>query len=306
MRQMYFQKFRSEEHERNTLMRSLFKNDRTKAILFLVAASVLWSSGGILIKLVDWNPVAIAGSRSFIAAWIVLLYLRKPKFTWSKAQVGGAVAYAATVILFVAANKLTTSANAILLQYTAPVFVAILGIWILKEKTHWFDWTAIVFVFGGMALFFIDNVGGGSTLGNMLGVLSGFCLACLTIALRFQKHGSPIETALLGNVLTFLVAIPFMLGSVPDARSLFGIVLLGVFQLGFSYILYALAIKHVSALEAILIAVLEPLLNPVWVFIFAGEKPSFFALCGGAIVIVSVLTRNIIVMRETAKAAKGA
>lgn len=287
------------------MMKSLLKKDRTKAILFLVAASVLWSSGGILIKLVDWNPVAIAGSRSFIAAWIVLLYLRKPKFTWSKAQLGGAVAYAATVILFVAANKLTTSANAILLQYTAPVFVAILGIWILKEKTHWFDWTAIVFVFGGMALFFIDNVGGGSTLGNMLGVLSGFCLACLTIALRFQKHGSPIETTLLGNVLTFLVAIPFMLGPIPDARSLLGIVLLGIFQLGFSYILYALAIKHVSALEAILIAVLEPLLNPVWVFIFAGEKPSLFALCGGAIVIVSVLTRNVIVMRETAKAAKG-
>ena len=285
------------------MMKSLMKNERTKAILFLAAASVLWSSGGILIKLVDWNPVAIAGSRSFIAAWVVLLYLKKPRFTWSKAQMGGAVAYAATVILFVAANKLTTATNAIMLQYTAPVFVAILGIWILKEKTHWFDWTAIVLVFAGMALFFIDNVGGGSVLGNVVAILSGFCLACLTVALRFQKSGSPIETTLLGNVLTFLVAVPFMLNSMPDMKSIMGILLLGVFQLGFSYILYALAIKHVTALEAILIAVLEPLLNPVWVFLFAGEVPSLFALIGGAIVIVSVMTRNIIVMKETADAA---
>jgi drug/metabolite transporter (DMT)-like permease len=103
-------------------MKKIFKNDRYKAILFLVLASILWSTGGILIKAVDWNPIAIAGSRSLISSIVVLLYLRKPRFTWSKAQLGGALSYTATVILFVAANKLTTAANAILLQFTASFY----------------------------------------------------------------------------------------------------------------------------------------------------------------------------------------
>lgn len=276
-----------------------FKNQRYKSIIFLIIASVLWSTGGILIKLVDWNPVAIAGTRSFIASLVVLAYLRKPNFTMSKAQIGGAIAYAATVILFVTANKLTTSANAILLQYTAPVFVALLGIWILKEKIHWYDWVTILFVFGGMILFFVDDVGVGSMLGNVLAVISGFFLACVTIALRFQKDGSPVETALLGNVFTFIVAIPFIFRTMPDLKSIYGLILLGVFQLGISYILYALSMKHLTALEAILITVVEPLLNPIWVFLFAGEKPSLYAIFGGIIVLSSVTARSIYVTKKS-------
>lgn len=282
-------------------MKLIFKNQRYKSIVFLVLASILWSTGGILIKLVDWNPIAIAGSRSFISSIVILLYLRKPVFTWSKAQLGGALAYASTVILFVSANKLTTAANAILLQYTAPIFVAILGVWLLKEKMKWYDYLTIIAVLGGMLLFFIDNVGYGSMLGNVLAVISGFFLACVTIALRSQKDGSPVETTLIGNILTFLVAIPFIIGKIPDIQSIVGIILLGIFQLGFAYILYALAIKHLSALEAILITVIEPLLNPLWVFIFAGEKPSLYAILGGLIVIVSVTVRSIIVTKESAK-----
>ncbi|MCQ1530347.1 DMT family transporter [Lutispora saccharofermentans] len=279
----------------------IFKDQRYKSIVFLVLASILWSTGGILIKLVDWNPVAIAGARSFISSIVVWLYLRKPTFTWSKAQLGGAVAYASTVILFVAANKLTTAANAILLQFTAPIFVAILGVWILNEKIKWYDYLSIAAVAAGMLLFFIDNVGSGSMLGNLLAVISGFFLACVTIALRLQKDGSPVETTFIGNVLTFIVAIPFMIGKIPDMQSILGIVLLGIFQLGFAYILYALAMKHLSALEAILITVLEPLLNPIWVFLFAGEKPSPYAILGGLIVIVSVTLRSIAVTKESAK-----
>ena len=280
---------------------TILENERYRSILFLVLASILWSTGGILIKLVDWNPIAIAGSRSLISSIVVLLYLKRPVFTWSKAQLGGAVSYASTVILFVSANKLTTSANAILLQFTAPIFVAILGAWLLKEKIRWYDYLAIIAVFGGMLLFFIDNVGVGSMLGNVLAVISGFFLACVTIALRFQKDGSPVETTLIGNILTFLVAIPFIIGKVPDIQSILGIILLGIFQLGFAYILYALAIKHLSALEAILITVIEPLLNPLWVFIFAGEKPSLYAILGGFIVIVSVTVRSIVITKESAK-----
>lgn len=277
-----------------------FKNERTKSIVYLIIASILWSTGGILIKLVDWNPVAIAGSRSLIASIVVLAYIKKPKLTMSKAQIGGAICYAATVILFVTANKLTTSANAILLQFTAPIFVALLGAWILKERIYGYDWITMACVFGGMILFFIDGVGTGNMLGNALAVISGFFMACVTVALRFQKDGSPVETTWLGNILTFVIALPFIFQSMPDAKSMLGLVLLGVFQLGISYILYALSIKHLSALEAILITVVEPLLNPIWVFLFAGEKPNFYAVIGGVIVLSAVTARSIYVSKKTA------
>lgn len=281
-------------------MDKILSNERYKAILFLVLASILWSTGGILIKLVDWNPIAIAGSRSLISSIVVLLYLKKPKITWSMAQIGGALSYTATVMLFVAANKLTTAANAILLQFTAPIFVAILGLLILKEKIRSYDYIAIIVVFGGMLLFFIDDVGGGSMLGNTLAVISGFFLACVTIALRFQKDGSPVETTFLGNLLTFIVSIPFIVKGLPDLKSILAIIVLGVFQLGIAYILYALAIKHLKAIEAILITVIEPILNPIWVFLFAGEKPSLYAVLGGLVVIITVTARSIIVSKESA------
>ncbi|MDR7856511.1 DMT family transporter [Tissierella sp.] len=273
-------------------------SNRYKGIIAALIASFLWSTGGILIKLVQWNPVAIAGSRSFVAALVLLAYIRKPKITKSKPQVLGAIAYALTVILYVMANKLTTSANAILLQYTAPIFVAVLGIWILKEKIHSYDIYAILAVILGMAMFFINDVSSGNMLGNILAILSGLTLAFVTISLRMQKDGSAIETTLLGNVLTFAIAIPFILKGLPDIRSLFFIVIMGIFQLGISYIFYVYASKQLGALEAILLTVIEPLLNPVWVYIFSGEKPGIYAVIGGVIVITAVILRSIYISKK--------
>lgn len=275
--------------------------DRTKAIIQLIIASILWSTGGLLIKLVDWNPIAIAGSRSFIAGLVIFAYLKKPKITMSKPQVVGAIAYATTVILFVMANKMTTSANAIMLQYTSPAFVAILGVWLLRERIHWFDLVSILFVIGGMVLFFNDASGAGNMIGNLIAVISGFFLAVVTVALRFQKDGSPVETMLLGNFLTFIVAIPFILGGLPDLKSIAAIIVLGIVQLGISYILYGLAIKHLGALEAVLITVIEPLLNPFWVFVVVGEKPTVLSLLGGLVVLIGVIGRNVAFVKYTAK-----
>lgn len=268
------------------------KTPRGKAIFYLIIASVLWSTGGMLIKLVDWNPVAIAGTRSGVAALVMLLYVRKPKFTKSKAQIAGAFFYMMMVILFVVANKLTTAANVILLQYTAPIWVALLGAWVLKEKTRRVDWLAIAAVMGGMVLFFLGDLGGGALLGNLISIVSGVLLALTVIFLRLQKDGSQIEMTLLGNILTFLVSIPFIMQSVPDSRSIVGIILLGVFQLGISYTLFSIAVRHVTALEAILIPVIEPILNPVWVFLATGERPGGLALVGGLIVVLAVTLRS--------------
>lgn len=150
-----------------------------------------------------------------------------------------------------------------------------------------------------MLLFFVNNVDRGNIIGNLVAILSGLSLAGVTISLRMQKDGSGIETTIFGNVLTFLVSIPFILGGLPDMKSLIIIGIMGVFQLGIPYIFYIYSTKYLSALEAILFTVVEPLLNPLWVFIFMGEKPSIYAILGGVIVIISVTARSLYVSKVT-------
>lgn len=273
---------------------STLKSKRLKAILFLLLTAILWSLGGLLIKSINWNPLAIAGMRSAIASIILLAVLKKPKITWSAAQVGGALAYAATTIFFVTATKLTSAANAILLQYTAPIYVALLGAWLLKERTKLYDWIAVLLVVGGMALFFLDNLSMKGILGNVIGALSGVSFAFLAIFLRMQKNESTLESIFLGNILTALIGIPFMLQSGPGTSGWWYLLLLGVVQLGIPYILYAKAIKYVTALEAILIPVIEPILNPVWVFLLLGEAPGLWAIAGGIVVLSAVTVRCIL------------
>ncbi len=271
------------------------EKNRMAGILGVIAASILWSTAGFLVKLVEWSPLAITGTRSLIAALIILLYIRRPKITFSKAQILGALALAATMFLFISANKLTTAANAILLQYTAPIFVALLSSFILKEKIRKTDWITIAVVLGGLSLFFLDEMSAGNTLGNLLAIASGFTFAGTIVALRFQKEGSPVETTLLGNVFAFLMAIPFIMKApIPDGKSILGLILLGVFQLGLAYILYSNAIKYVTAVEGVLLNVVEPLFNPFWVFLFIGEVPSRNVLIGGAIVLTAVTVRSLL------------
>jgi drug/metabolite transporter (DMT)-like permease len=271
------------------------RSQRTKAILMISATAVLWSVGGVLIKQVNAHPLAIAGARSAIAALVLLASLgRKPHFHWSRAQIGAALGYAGTVILFVAANKLTTAANAILLQFTSPIYAAILGAWLLKERTRWVDWATIAVVLGGMSLFFLDELSAGGMLGNVLGAASGLCFAVFTIFMRMQKDGSPVESVILGNALTAVVGLPFLSLGLPSATGWLWLVILGVFQLGLAYVLYAKAIKHLTALEAILIPVLEPILNPVWAFAFLGEVPGPLAAVGGVIVLGTITGRYLV------------
>lgn len=264
---------------------------RSRAVLFLIVAAVLWSSGGLLIKLVAWNPLAIAGARSAIAALVILAFRRRMRFKWSFVQLGGAICYAATVILFVVATKWTTAANAILLQYTAPIYVALLSYWLLRERITRLDLMAIAAALGGMVLFFLDDLSGGGIAGNIIAILSGVAFAGTALFLRKQKDASPIDSVFLGNIVAFLIGFPFMLQSMPSAASWLGLMLLGVFQLGCSYILYAEAMKSVTAFEGILIPIIEPVLNPIWVFLFLRETPGKWALLGGAIVLVSIAYR---------------
>ena len=270
------------------------ENKRILSIIMLALTAVLWSFGGVLIKLVTWNPIAIAGTRSIIAAITILCVLRKPDFKFTKDKLFGAIAYALTVILFVSANKYTSAANAILLQYSAPIYVAIFGYIVLKEKATLKDWLTISFVIIGMILFFIEDINGGNLLGNILAILSGVAFAFTAIFMRKQKNANPLESILWGNIITALIGVFFMFsGTMPNTKGWVALILLGTLQLGVSYILYSYAIKEVTALEATIIPVIEPILNPVWVFIILGEIPGTWALIGGAIVLISVTWRCI-------------
>lgn len=279
-------------------METSSKNQRTKAIIYTIISAALLSSGGILLKFIDMHPMAIASSRGMIATLIVWIYLRKPNFTFSKAQVIGGISYSLMVTTFILANKLTTAANAIVLQYTAPIWVAILGAWILKEKIKIYDYFSIVFVSLGMVLFFLEDMGGGSLAGNTVAILSGVVLAASTIAMRLQKDGSPVETTLLGHMITIFIGLPFVFNANFTLQNIIGLILLGVFQIGISYILYALAIKHLNALESMLIMFLEPILNPIWVAIFYGEKPSLYSLIGGIIILITLAIRSILASKD--------
>lgn len=266
---------------------------REKAIVMQLLTAVLWSFGGPLIKLVDLPPIAIAGIRSFIAAIIIYIFMDKSDFKMNWNKCFGAVAYASMVILFVSATKSTTAANAIVLQYSSPIYIAIFGGWLLNEKAKLKDWITILFVIAGMVLFFIDDIGGGSTKGNILAVLSGVALAFNTIFMRRQKNSDPLENVFWGSVLTVVVSIPFVFQKAPSPKGWVGLLFLGVFQLGFSYVIYSRAIKSITALESTFLSLVEPILNPIWVFLAVGELPGALSLLGGIIVLASIVVSCI-------------
>lgn len=272
-----------------------FMNDdkRIQAVLLLAATAVLWSSAGLLIKWVSLPPLAVAGLRSAIALPVLLVFFKRRAVNFSAVQLFGGASYAATVILFVYATKLTTAGNAILLQYTAPVYVALFSGWLLNERIRWFDWAAIAAVLCGMSMFFMDQLSSGEMTGNILALLSGLAFASLVLFLRRQKNASPAGSAILGNVLTSIICLPWMVDSWPGATDWGLLILLGVFQLGLSYVCYTTAIKKVTAMEGILIPMLEPILNPLWTFLFLGERLGLWALLGGFLVILSILFRSV-------------
>ena len=255
----------------------------------------MWSLGGLLIKSIPWPPLAISGMRGGIAAIVIYIFSRNDKITITKDKIIAACFYTLVVTLFVMANKLTTAGNAILLQYTAPVYVALFGYMFLGERSTFVDWATIMILLLGLALFFFDDLSFDGYLGNVLAILSGMSFAGLTLLLRKQKDDSPSDSILLGNILTLVIGLPVIVGGTEfDLNSIILILLLGVLQLGIPYILYTTAIKHVTALDAIIFPIIEPILNPILVFIVLGETLGAWSVFGGALVLSGVIFRSIL------------
>ena len=269
--------------------------NRRSAIWLLILTGVIWSTGGFIIKLIPWPPLAIAGLRSGFTTLIIFLYSKPSKFKFGANTWAGALCYALMVICFVMGNKMTTAGNVILIQYAAPVYVALFGFSFLGERSTKIDWLAILIILIGLGCFFLEDLTFNELWGNMLALLSGFGFAGLTLFMRKQKNARPIDSVLIGNVITFLFCSPFYFkGLTYDPNHWLLISFLGIIQLGVAYILYSTAIKHVSALDAIIYPVIEPIFNPMLAFIFLGEAMSSTAQLGGFLVLLGVIGRGIL------------
>lgn len=278
--------------------------------VFLCA--LLWSTSGLFIKLIDWHPVVIAGSRSILAAGLLFVlrafsqsrktatenYTAFDKIKFDKNTVVKALTlaafglcYAAAMMLFVIANKLTASANAILLQYMAPVWAALLGWLVLRERLKWEHWCALVLVGTGMFFVFSGGLAKGSLLGDMLAFVSGIAFGANSVVLRLKKDGNPADILIFSHIICALFSIPFFFLHPPviNAPNIISILFMGIFQIGVASALFAFGIKRITAAQAMLTATIEPVMNPVWVFIVIGEKPSLSVITGGCLIIAAVV-----------------
>ena len=271
--------------------------------VFLCA--ILWSSSGLFIKLMDWHPMVITGLRSLIAALFMLgvrTFIFKPGRQKNKKGPlwAGAFVYSFTMFTFVIANRLTTAANVIVLQYSAPVWAALLGWIVLKERPRWQHWVALACVFGGFTLFFRDGFSTAASLGDSIAVLSGLLFGAHSVLMRMQKDGNPADCMLLSHVVTFIISIPFIILYPPElnSSSVLPIVYMGIVQIGCASLLYSYGLKRITAVQAMLTAVIEPLLNPLWVFVVIGERPSVSALIGGGIILEAILIPNLLLKQR--------
>jgi drug/metabolite transporter (DMT)-like permease len=267
--------------------------ERRKAIVLLVITAILWSTSGVFIKALTWQPVSILAARGIFTSILFLLYMRRlpQKITrWTLLASGGSLA---TQFLFVTSTKLTTAANSIFLQYTAPIYVVLLAYWLLREKPSRTDWIAMGTIFSGLLLFFGDQLSPDGFYGNILAVLSGVTSAIMMVSFRAQKNSSPEDSVLIASLVIAVFGFPSVLKENWAITSWLTVAYLGIFQIGLAFILFTRGIRHIPALEANLIATLEPVLNPVWVFLFLGERMGKFAFLGGLVVLVGVVVSAV-------------
>ena len=263
-----------------------------KATLEMLLCATLWSIAGILFKLIPWNGFAVAGMRSLIAGATIYVSMRMMGFHYvlnRRTLIAGFFS-GCTYLCFTVSNKLTTSANAIVLQFTSPIFIIIYSAILFGKKPRKQDLAVVLFTLLGISLFFLDQLEPGYLLGNFVAIGAGMFMAGMYVAVGEIEEEERFSGILNGQALTFLVGLPFFIFTRPviTPTAILALLTLGVFQLGLSYVLYVKASKYCPPLACCLLGAIEPLLNPVWVFLFNGEKPGIFALIGAVIVIVSI------------------
>jgi DME family drug/metabolite transporter len=268
-------------------------------LLFVLAAAILWSTGGLFIKWTSISGLALSFGRSLTAAITVALFTRREGFGVNRVTVVSSALYAALLILFVLATKQTTAANAIFLQYTAPVYLLLLEPVFYKEKFRFRDLITVAACIIGMSLFFVGKLRPQDVTGNLLALASGLCFALYVLLLRHSKSRAVnrASSVIYGNLLVVLIAAPAGIAALPQmtTHDALSVVYLGVVQIGVAYTLFTVAMaRGVRSLDAGIIGYIEPVLNPIWVFLAIGERPSNWALGGGSIIILAVIVHMLI------------
>ncbi|MEO8665037.1 MAG: DMT family transporter, partial [Ignavibacteria bacterium] len=272
-----------------------------KGLIYISFSALLWSSGGLFIKVIKLDAIQISFYRSGIAALTILiicLYKKvNLKFEFDIISILCSITYAFILILFVIATKLTTAANAIFLQFTAPIYLLLLEPLFLKTKFEKRNLIALVFCFAGMILFFFGRLDMSGIQGNLLAIGSGISFALFSLFLKWKKQIHKTESTIIyiiaGNVLVCLFCLPFIYNRllIPSDQLLI-LMFMGAFQIGISYMIFNEGIKYISATESMIIAMLEAILNPIWVFIGVGEVPTNYSIAGSLIILLAIIWRN--------------
>jgi len=272
-----------------------------KGLIYISFAALLWSTGGLFIKVITLDAYQISFYRSGIAAiTIIIISLVKKvdlKFEFDTISILCSLSYAFILILFVIATKMTTAANAIFLQFTAPIYLLILEPIFLKTKFERKNVIALVFCFAGMILFFFGKLDLSNIQGNLFAIGSGICFALFSLFLKWKKQIHKTESTIIyiitGNILVCLFCLPIISDRLlVDSTQLIYLLFMGIFQIGISYIIFNEGIKYISATESMIIAMLEAILNPIWVFIGVGEVPTVYAIIGSLIILLAIVWRN--------------
>jgi len=259
----------------------------------MFAASICWSFGGLLIKLIPWGALSIIGLRSVLAALVFIIWRRSAKIDFTKGNVLAALCLSGAIILFVFANKLTTAAAAILLQFTAPIFIILIELVCYRKKPTRASLIAVAVTLSGMLLFFADRLDAGNMLGNLLAIASGLSFAGVFVC---NKRTDVISehSLLLGFLICSAIGLPYACFDVTaDKLAWASVSVLGIVQVGLAYVFFSIGIKITPALLACLVTALEPVLNPLWVALVTEEIPGPFSIAGGAVVVSTVVAYNI-------------
>lgn len=273
-------------------------------LLLVLAAALLWSTGGLFIKWTTLSAFELSLGRSLLAAVTVAIFTRREGFGFNRITAISSILYAALLLLFVFATKQTTSANAIFLQYTAPIYVLIFEPLIYKEKFRLVDALVVAVCIVGMSLFFVGKLRPEDVSGNLAALASGLCFAFYFLLLRHarSREVNRASSVIYGNLLIVFITLVITLTNAEsraaisniNARDSAIVLYLGVVQIGLAYTLFTYGMaRGVRSLDAGIVGYIEPVLNPLWVFLVLGERPSGWALIGGAIIISAVIAHTI-------------
>ena len=268
---------------------------QTNGTLFVAVSALLYSIGGLCIKLIPWNGLSINGARTAIALLVIggyMLLVRHP-LRFNRWILLGAITVSVTNTLFSVANKMTTAANAIVLQFTVPIFVMLFSMLFFGKRPQRIDVIACVVVFGGIVFFFLDSLEMGGGIGNLLALISGVTYAGVFL-LREMPNSDAISSVFWGDVLSAITGLPFLFQETQFTTTAWiSLIVMGLFQVGLAYVFLCIGLQTTPPVTASLITGIEPVLNPILVAVFYKERMGRFALIGAAIVILAVITYNV-------------